>query len=102
MLKPGGRLAVSDVVVRGEMIHEILRNVELWIGCIAGALEEHEYRSKLEKAGFVEIDLEPTRIYRIKHARGFLLNAGIDVVAPQVDGKLMSAFVSARKPVNQN
>ena len=104
VLKPGGRFAVSDVVVRGEMLPEIRRNVELWIGCVSGALEEHEYRSKLEKVGFVEIDLEPSRIYRVEDAREFLLNAGIDIdlIAPQVDGKFMSAFVRARKPANQN
>lgn len=100
VLKPGGRLAISDIVVRGEMLPEIRRNVELWVGCVSGALEGHEYQSKLEKAGFVEIDLEPTCIYRIEDAREFLVNAGIDVdaIAPQVDGKFMSAFVRARKP----
>ncbi|MGE5444074.1 MAG: arsenite methyltransferase [Ignavibacteriales bacterium] len=102
VLKPGGRLAVSDVVVRGEMLPEVRRNVELWIGCVSGALEEHEYQSKLEKAGFVEIDLEPTRIYRIADAREFLIKAGInvDAIAPQVDGKFMSACIRARKPTN--
>lgn len=101
VLKPGGRLAISDVVVRGEMPSEVRRNVELWIGCVAGALEEYEYQSKLGKAGFVEIGLEPTRIYRINDAREFLADAGIDAdaIAPQVDGKFMSAFVRARKPV---
>jgi arsenite methyltransferase len=81
--------------------HEIRRNVELWIGCVAGALEEYEYRFKLQKAGFVEIDLEPTRIYRIEDTQEFLANAGInvDAIAPQVDGKFMSAFVRARKLV---
>lgn len=100
VLKPGGRLAVSDVVVRGEIPSEVRRNVELWIGCVAGALEEYEYQSKLEKAGFVEICLEPTRIYHIEDAREFLSNTGIDVdaIAPQVDGKFMSAFVRAVKP----
>lgn len=100
VLKPGGCLAISDIVVRGEMLPEIRRNLELWVGCVSGALEEHEYQSKLEKAGFVEIDLEPTRIYRIEDAREFLVNAGIDVdaIAPQVDRKFMSAFVRARKP----
>jgi arsenite methyltransferase len=104
VLKPGGRLAVSDVVVRGEMLPEIRRNVELWIGCVAGALEENEYLSKLEKVGFVDIDLEPTRIYRIEDAREFLADTGIDVdaIAPQVDGRFMSAFVRARKPADQN
>jgi len=100
VLRPGGRLAVSDVVVRGEAPSEIRRNVELWIGCLAGALEESEYRLKLARAGFEQIDIEPTRIYRAEDARGFLACAGIDVqaIAPQVDGKFMSAFVRARKP----
>jgi arsenite methyltransferase len=104
VLKPGGRLAISDIVVRGEMLPEIRRNVELWVGCVSGALKEYEYQSKLEKAGFVEIDLEPTRIYRIEDAREFFINAGIDVdaIAPQVDGKFMSAFVRARKPANRS
>lgn len=100
VLRPGGRLAVSDVVVRGEVPSEIRRNVELWIGCVAGALEESDYRLKLARAGFDQIDIEPTRIYRAQDARGFLACAGIDVqaIAPQVDGKFMSAFVRARKP----
>jgi len=100
VLRPGGRLAVSDVVVRGELPSEIRQNVELWIGCVAGALEESDYRSKLARAGFEQIDIEPTRIYRAEDARGFLACAGIDVqaIAPQVDGKFMSAFVRARKP----
>jgi ubiquinone/menaquinone biosynthesis C-methylase UbiE len=100
VLRPGGRLAVSDVVVRGEVPSEIRRNVELWIGCVAGALEESEYRSKLARAGFEQIDVEPTRIYRAEDASGFLACAGIDVqaIVPQVDGKFMSAFVRARKP----
>jgi arsenite methyltransferase len=100
VLRPGGRLAVSDVVVRGEMPPQIRRSVELWIGCVAGALEEDEYRTKLAKAGFEAIDLEPTRIYRAEDAREFLAGAGMDaeVIAPQVDGKFMSAFVRARKP----
>jgi SAM-dependent methyltransferase len=100
VLRPGGRLAVSDVAVRGDVPAEIRRNVELWIGCIAGALEESEYRSKLARAGFESIDLEPTRIYRIEDARDFLAGAGlnIDAIAPQVDGKFISAFVRARKP----
>jgi arsenite methyltransferase len=100
VLKPGGRFAVSDVVVRAEIPAEIRRNVELWIGCIAGALHEDEYRAKLQAAGFADVDLEPTRIYRIEDARAFLADQGIDVetIAPQVDGKFMSAFVRARKP----
>ncbi|HEV8439166.1 MAG TPA: arsenite methyltransferase [Methylomirabilota bacterium] len=98
VLKPGGRLAVSDVVVRGEVPAAIRRSVELWIGCVAGALEEDEYRAKLTGAGFEAVDLEPTRIYRAEDARDFLLHEheGIDVAA--VDGKFMSAFVRARKP----
>lgn len=100
VLKPGGRFAVSDVVVRAEIPDEIRRSVELWIGCIAGALHEDEYRAKLQAAGFDEVDLEPTRIYRVEDARAFLANQGIDVeaIAPQVDGKFMSAFIRARKP----
>jgi ubiquinone/menaquinone biosynthesis C-methylase UbiE len=100
VLKPGGRLAVSDVVVRGEMPAAIRRSVELWIGCVAGALEEQEYRDKLAKAGFGAIDVEPTRVYKAEDAREFLARAGLDVeaIAPQVNGKFMSAFVRARKP----
>lgn len=100
VLKPGGRLAVSDVVVRGGVPAEVRRNVELWVGCIAGALEETEYSDKLARAGFVEIGLEPTRVYRVEDAREFLAAEGIDVeaIAPLVDGKFMSAFVRARKP----
>jgi SAM-dependent methyltransferase len=100
VLKPGGRFAVSDVVVRGEVPAAIRRSVELWIGCVAGALDETEYREKLAKAGFEGIDLEPTRIYRAEDARQFLAGAGLDAdaIAPQVDGKFMSAFVRARKP----
>jgi len=103
VLKPGGRLAVSDVVTRGEMLPEIRKSVLLWVGCIAGALEENEYRSKLGAAGFEQIDLEPTRIYRIEDAREFLSREGVDVdaIAPQVDGKFMSAFVRAVKPAAQ-
>src|SRR5262245_46509474 len=101
VLKPGGRFAVSDVVVRGEVPAEIRRSVELWIGCVAGALEESEYRGLLAEAGFAEIEIEPTRIYRAEDAREFLESAGLDpaAVGAQVDGKLMSAFVRARKPV---
>jgi SAM-dependent methyltransferase len=100
VLKPGGRLAVSDVVTRGEILPEIRKNVLLWVGCVAGALEEHEYRSKLTSAGFEAIEVEPTRIYRIEDARELLSGQGIDVdaIAPQVDGKFMSAFVRAVKP----
>lgn len=100
VLKPGGRFAVSDVVVRGEVPAEIRRSVELWIGCIAGALEENEYRERLAKAGFEKIEVEPTRIYNVEDAREFLSTAGIDAdaIASQVDGKFMSAFVRASKP----
>jgi SAM-dependent methyltransferase len=100
VLKPGGRFAVSDVVTRGEMLPEIRQSVLAWVGCIAGALEENEYRGKLGAAGFEQIDLQPTRIYRTEDAREFLTGQGIDVdaLAPQVDGKFMSAFVRAVKP----
>jgi arsenite methyltransferase len=102
VLKPGGRLAVSDVVVRGEVPHAIRRSVELWIGCVAGALEDDTYRGKLAKAGFEAVELEPTRVYRVEDAREFLDQQGIDAtaVAPLVDGKFMSAFVRARKPLD--
>jgi SAM-dependent methyltransferase len=100
VLKPGGRLAVSDVVVRGEVPAEIRRGMELWVGCIAGALQESEYAAKLRAAGFVDVDVEPWRIYDLTDARGFLTKAGIDVdgLAPEVDGRIASAFVRARKP----
>src|SRR5947208_3054416 len=100
VLKPGGRIAVSDVVTRGEMLPEIRQSVLLWVGCVAGALEENEYRTKLASAGFEKIEIEPTRIYRIEDAREFLSGQNIDVdaIAPQVDGKFMSAFVRAVKP----
>ena len=100
VLRPGGRFAVSDVVVRGEVPAPIRRNVELWIGCVAGALGEEEYRAKLARAGFEEITLEPTRIYRVEDAQEFLAGTGLDAqaIAPHVDGKFMSAFVRARKP----
>jgi len=100
VLKPGGRFAVSDVVTRGEMLPEIRESVLLWVGCIAGALEENDYKAKLQRAGFTGIEVEPTRIYRIEDAREFLSGRGLDVdaLAPQVDGKFMSAFVRATKP----
>src|SRR5207244_536976 len=99
VLRPGGRLAVSDVVVRGKIPVVIRRSIELWIGCVAGALEENEYRAKLARAGFEALEVEPTRIYRVEEARKFLSQAGIDVdaVAQLVDGKCMRAFVRARK-----
>jgi arsenite methyltransferase len=100
VLKPGGRLAVSDVVTRGEMLPEIRKSVLLWVGCIAGALEESDYRSKLSAAGFCDVEIEPTRIYRMEDAREFLSGQGLDVdtLAPQIDGKFFSAFVRAVKP----
>jgi len=100
VLKPGGRLAVSDVVTRGEIALEVRQSVLLWVGCIAGALEENEYRGKLSAAGFEQIEIEPTRIYRVDDAREFLSSSGIDVdaIAAQVDEKFMSAFVRAVKP----
>ena len=100
VLKPGGRFAVSDVVVRGEVPSEVRRSVELWIGCVAGALEESDYRAKLASAGFERVDVEPTRIYRAEDARGVLARAGLDVetVLPAVEGKFMSAFIRAHKP----
>ena len=100
VLRPGGRFAVSDVVVRGEMPEALRRNVELWIGCVAGALDEAEYRRLLAAAGFEEIEVEPTRVYRAEDARDLLAGTGIDPaqVSEEVDGKVMSAFVRARKP----
>jgi arsenite methyltransferase len=100
VLKPGGRFAVSDVVTRGAMPQEIRERVLLWVGCIAGALEETDYRAILNAAGFENIDVEPTRIYRIDDARGFLRGQGIDVdnIAPEVVVKFMSAFIRATKP----
>src|SRR6266536_5300989 len=100
VLKPGGRFAVSDVVTRGDINDEIRKSVLLWVGCVAGALDESEYRAKLLAAGFGEITIEPTRIYKVDDAREFLSQAGVDVdaIAPQVDGKFMSAFVRAVKP----
>lgn len=100
VLKPGGRLAISDVVVRGAVPPEIRRNVELWVGCIAGALEESDYRAKLLAAGFGEVSLEPTRVYRAEDAREFLETAGVDyaAAAPQIEGRFFSAFIRGRKP----
>jgi SAM-dependent methyltransferase len=100
VLRPGGRFAVSDVVVKGDVPTEIRKNVELWIGCIAGALRDSDYRDKLAGAGFENIEIEPTRVYDIEDARQFLAGQRIDVdaIAPQVAGKFMSAFVRARKP----
>ncbi|HEX6939694.1 MAG TPA: arsenite methyltransferase [Longimicrobiales bacterium] len=100
VLKPGGRFAVSDVVVRGEVPAEVRRSMELWVGCVAGALEESEFRGVLEELGFEAVEIEPTRVYRVEDARVFLEEAGLDVeeVAAAVDGRIMAAFVRARKP----
>ena len=99
VLRPGGRFAVSDVVIRGEMPPEARRSVELWVGCVAGALAEPEYRDLLGSVGFTAIEIEPTRIYRAEDAQAFLADAGLDPVdATEIDGKVMSAFVRARKP----
>jgi len=100
VLKPGGRFAISDVVTRGAMPEALRRDMLLWVGCIAGALEEHDYRAKLAAAGFENIGIEPTRIYRVDDAREFLKDKGVDVdaIAETVDGKFMSAFVRAMKP----
>jgi 2-polyprenyl-3-methyl-5-hydroxy-6-metoxy-1,4-benzoquinol methylase len=100
VLKPGGRFAVSDVVTRGEILPEIRKNVLLWVGCVAGAMQETEYKTKLASAGFEQIDIEPTRVYRVEDAREFLAgqNVDVDAIAPQVDGKFFSAFVRAVKP----
>lgn len=104
VLKPSGRFAVSDVVVRGEVPADLRKSMELWVGCIAGALEENEYREKLARAGFEAIDVEPTRVYRVEEARDFLQAAGLDpeTVGPQIDGKFISAFVRAVKPAAQS
>lgn len=103
VLKPGGRFAVSDVVTRGEVPDEVRRNMLLWAGCVAGALEENEYRTKLAAAGFEAIDIEPTRIYRPEDALSFLQDKGLDLekIGPQVEGKFMSAFVRAAKPARK-
>ncbi len=100
VLKPGGRFAVSDIVVRGEIPTEIRRRVELWAGCIAGALEDREYEAKLERAGFVKVELELTRVYEAAQAKDLLAGIGLDAdrIASQVDGKFASAFIRARKP----
>jgi len=100
VLKPGGRFAVSDVVVRGDVPAEVKHSMELWVGCIAGALRDYDYVAKLARAGFDAIDIEPTRVYSIEDARQFLTASGIDVdkIAPQVEGKFMSAFIRAVKP----
>ena len=101
VLRPGGRFAVSDVVTRGEIPEEIRKSMLLWVGCVAGALEQEEYRAKLSAAGFEDVAIEPTRIYRAEDALSFLADKGIDLekVAPMLEGQFMSAFVRARKPV---
>ena len=100
VLKPGGRLAVSDVVTKGEVPLAIRRSMLLWVGCIAGALDDDSYRDKLSATGFQSIEIEPTRIYDVNDARAFLSSEGVDVdaIAPEVEGKFMSAFVRATKP----
>jgi len=100
VLKPGGRFAVSDVVVRGEVPPAVRRSMELWVGCVAGALEESEFRRLLAEVGFEDAEIEPTRVYRLEDARAFLEGAGVDPdgIAEDVDGRFMGAFVRARKP----
>jgi ubiquinone/menaquinone biosynthesis C-methylase UbiE len=100
VLEPGGRLAISDVVVRGEMPQQVRRSMELWVGCVAGALTEEQFRSYLDEAGFQAIEIEPTRIYEMDDARAFLGHAGLDteVLAREVGGCVMGAFIRARKP----
>lgn len=102
VLKPGGRLAVSDVVVRGQLPPEARRSLELWVGCVAGALEDRDYANKLTAAGFAEVGIEPWRVYEVEDARTFLAGSGVDVdqLASQVDGRLASAFIRARKPAS--
>lgn len=104
VLKPGGRFAVSDVVVRGKVPDEIRKSMLLWVGCIAGALRDYDYVAKLAKAGFESIDIEPTRVYNIEDVRSFLTNQGInvDAIASEVEGKFMSAFVRAQKPATSS
>ncbi len=104
VLKPGGRFAVSDVVVRGEMPTEIRRSMELWVGCVAGALSEDQYQRLLADAGFEQIGIEPTRIYEIEDAKAFLEGSGLnpELLAGEVGGKVMGAFVRARKPVGRS
>ena len=100
VLKPGGRFAVSDIVVRGEIPPEVQRKMELWAGCVAGALKESDYRDKLKAAGFESIDIEPTRIYSVAQGKDILAEVGLDSeeLEAQIDNKFMSAFVRARKP----
>ncbi len=102
VLKPGGRFAVSDVVVRGEVPAEVRRSMELWVGCVAGALEEQQFLDLLHEVGFEGASVEPTRVYRVEDARAFLASAGLDTkrVADDIDGKFASAFVRATKPLS--
>ncbi|HEU5209046.1 MAG TPA: arsenite methyltransferase, partial [Longimicrobiales bacterium] len=104
VLKPGGRFAVSDVVVNGEVPAEVRRSMELWVGCVAGALEVSQFEALLTEAGFEDASVEPTRVYRVEDARAFLEEAGLDVDAygDAVDGKIMAAFVRATKPAAAN
>ncbi|MBV9083202.1 MAG: arsenite methyltransferase [Acidobacteriaceae bacterium] len=99
VLKPGGRFAVSDVVTRGELPEAVRQSMLLWVGCIAGALDDEQYRTRLKAAGFTAVNIEPTRIYKVDDARAFLSDKGIDVdaIAPQLEGKIMSAFIRANK-----
>jgi SAM-dependent methyltransferase len=103
VLKPGGRFAVSDVVTRGEVPEQVRQNMLMWVGCIAGALQDEQYASKLAQAGFDGIEIEPTRVYDIEDARSFLSGQAVDVdaIAPQVEGKFMSAFIRAIKPTDE-
>ena len=100
VLRPGGRFAVSDVVIKGVVPSDVRRSMELWVGCVAGALTEQQYRQSLRQAGFEEIGIEPTRVYELEDARAFLTGAGLDteVLAREVSGRVMGAFVRARKP----
>jgi len=100
VLRPGGRFAVSDVVVRGEVPADIRRNVELWVGCLSGALDESDYAAKLKRAGFEDVSIEPTRVYKVEDAREFLSGHGLDVdtIAPLVDGRFFSGFIRGQKP----
>jgi len=102
VLKPGGRFGVSDVIVRGEVPAAIRRSMELWVGCIAGALEEEDYAYRLRTAGFTDVELDPWRVYDVEDARRFLTESGLDVdaLAPQVQGRFASAFIRARKPAD--
>jgi arsenite methyltransferase len=100
VLKPGGRFAVSDVVIRGQVPGAVRRSLELWVGCVAGALEESDYASKLGQAGFSDVEVEPWRVYDVNAARGFLADSGLDVdrIAAEVEGRVASAFIRGRKP----